>query len=119
MESVAGVRETDYPPEGGAQSLVRDGGYFTPKSETEVSSDLGKVEWVDLKQCEDDALTYSGPEEKPSPKRSRDCMPPAVMRVLKPCARFSDSTSDAAQSASLNAISQIGMLIIFLSYFYS
>uniref|UniRef100_A0A914WZY1 RH2 domain-containing protein n=1 Tax=Plectus sambesii TaxID=2011161 RepID=A0A914WZY1_9BILA len=89
--NVPGVRETDYPSEGGAQSLLRDGGYFTPKSETEVSADLGKVEWVVMKQSDDDPLTYSGPEEKPSPKRSRDY-----------------STSDAGHSeASLNAISQI------------
>lgn len=98
--------------------MVRAGGYYTPKSEIEVSSDLGKVEWVALKQSDDDPLTYAGPEEKPSPRRSRDCR-----KIHPPLFDIKSflivSTSDAAhKEESLNAISQIGTSFDFLYFFF-
>ncbi|VDN45217.1 unnamed protein product [Gongylonema pulchrum] len=74
----SGIREVDYVSQDkNWKDFCRGGGYVKdlPPDMNDLEQ-FGAVQWVELRRLdsdEDTALTYCGPDQKPSPQRSRDC----------------------------------------------
>uniref|UniRef100_F1KSA5 JNK-interacting protein n=1 Tax=Ascaris suum TaxID=6253 RepID=F1KSA5_ASCSU len=101
VSSIPGVRESDYPPDDNDwKSFVRGGGFVKDlPADVNEPEEFGAVQWVELRKLESDedpTPTYCGPDQKPSPTRSRDF---SVCEV--PIA----STSDIQQG--FNALSEL------------
>uniref|UniRef100_A0A915B9R8 JNK-interacting protein n=1 Tax=Parascaris univalens TaxID=6257 RepID=A0A915B9R8_PARUN len=79
VSSIPGIRESDYPPDDNDwKSFVRGGGFVKDlPADVNEPEEFGAVQWVELRKLESDedpTPTYCGPDQKPSPTRSRDCV---------------------------------------------
>ncbi|MCP9259208.1 C-Jun-amino-terminal kinase-interacting protein 4 [Dirofilaria immitis] len=93
VSSVPGVQELDYPSEDtNWKRFCRGGGYVKGlSSDMNEQEQFGAVQWVELRKLdsdEDTTLTYCGPDQKPSPQRSRD---------FSVCEQIAPSTSENSQ----------------------
>uniref|UniRef100_A0A915BB52 JNK-interacting protein n=2 Tax=Parascaris univalens TaxID=6257 RepID=A0A915BB52_PARUN len=103
VSSIPGIRESDYPPDDNDwKSFVRGGGFVKDlPADVNEPEEFGAVQWVELRKLESDedpTPTYCGPDQKPSPTRSRD---------FSVCEMPIASTSDIQQG--FNALSELGV----------
>uniref|UniRef100_A0A2K6WJE9 RH1 domain-containing protein n=1 Tax=Onchocerca volvulus TaxID=6282 RepID=A0A2K6WJE9_ONCVO len=104
VSSVPGIQESDYPSEDtNWKRLCRGGGYMKDlPSDISEQEQFGAVQWVELRKLdsdEDTTLTYCGPDQKPSPQRSRD---------FSVCEQVAASTSENSQG--LNEVTELDTL---------